>query len=125
MTDKIDTSAHAIAARKQLVDVVEAMLSGNTSFFKGARDVCELRSLIDGVSDSDKDFYAFALIYAETNYLPHEEQRHLWTPETLDILEEYFERVQIWASSFAPKACESLLRRFAQGTDGASNSQRA
>ena len=112
MSENINMNAHEIAVRKRLVDVVQAMLSNKTSFFEGARVVFELRNQINGLPEFDPDFNAFVLIYSETDHLPYEAQRHLWNPGALAKLEAEYEKTALWAASFAPEACENLLRRF-------------
>jgi hypothetical protein len=99
-------------ARNQLVEIVHAMLKKQTSFFEGAKVVFDLRSQIDGILETDPDFNAFTAIYSETDYLPYEAQRHLWSPDALAKLESEYEKTERWAESFALEACENLLRRF-------------
>lgn len=101
-----------VAARTQLVQVVQAMLNNQQSFFEGARVVFELRSKIAGVLESDPDFNAFVAIYSESDHLPYEAQRHLWSPDALAKLESEFQKTEMWAASFAPEACANLLKRF-------------
>ena len=67
MIGRIPMNPHEIAARNQLVQVVQAMLNGQKSFFEGAKVVFELRSQFGGVSESDPDFNAFVAIYSETD----------------------------------------------------------
>lgn len=112
MSRNIDKHEYEAAARKRLIEVVQAMLSKKTSFFEGAKVVFELRSHISGAVEFDPDFNAFVSIYSETEHLPHKEQRHLWGPDALAGLESEFEKTEMWASSFAPEACENLLKRF-------------
>jgi hypothetical protein len=108
---------HEIAARNQLVQVVQAMLNRQKTFFEGAKVVFELRSQIGGVSESDPDFNAFVAIYSETDHLPYEAQRHLWSPDALAKLESEYEKTELWAASFAQEACENLLSRFCDGNE--------
>jgi hypothetical protein len=99
-------------ARTKLMRIIRAMLSGNETFFEGARVVFELRNQIGGISASDPDFNAFVVIYSETDHLPYEAQRHLWSLDSLTKLGPEFEKAEAWAASFAPAACENLLKRF-------------
>ena len=103
---------HEVAARNQLVQIVQAMLKNQRSFFGGAKIVFELRSQIGGGSESDPDFNAFVAIHSETDHLPYEAQRHLWSPDALAKLESEYEKTELWAASFATEACENLLKRF-------------
>ena len=118
MSEGIDMNPYEIAVRKRLVEVVQAMLSGKTSFFEGARVVFELRNQLSGVLDFDPDFNAFVLIYSETDHLPYEAQRHLWSPDALAKLKPEYEETELWAASFAPEACENLLKRFGAPNSG-------
>ena len=106
---------HEVAARNQLVQIVRAMLKNQISFFEGTKVVFELRSQIGGVRESDPDFNAFVLIYSETDHLPYEAQRHLWSPDALVKLESEYEKIELWAASFAPQVCQNLLSRFGVG----------
>lgn len=115
MSENMDRNSYEVAVRKRLVEVVQAMLSGKTSFFEGARVVFELRSQISGVLESDPDFNAFVLIYSETDHLPYEAQRHFWNPDALAKLKTEYEDTELWAASFAPEACKNMLRRFGGG----------
>ena len=112
MSEKMAMNPHEVAARNQLVQIVQAMLNNQKSFFEGARVVFELRSQIGEVLESDPDFNAFVAIYSETDHLPYEAQRHLWSPDALAKLESEFEKTEQWAASFAPDACKNLLKRF-------------
>lgn len=104
-----------VAARNQLVQIVQAMLKNQISFFEGAKVVFQLRRQIGGVLESDPDFNAFVAIYSETDHLPYEAQRHLWSPDALAKLESEYEKTELWAVSFAPEACQNLLSRFGGG----------
>lgn len=99
-------------ARKHLVLTAQAMLSGEKSFFEGAKVVCELRPLISNVTNTDSDFNIFMTIYSETDHLPYESQRHLWSADALQKLELEFQKTEIWAASFASDACKNLMTRF-------------
>ena len=99
-------------ARKALVEILRAMLNKKLSFIEGSRIVNGYRFLIGDVQDLDPDFVPFVLIDSETDHLPGEAQRHLWSPEALARLEPEFQATEIWAESFAPAACEKLIARF-------------
>lgn len=101
-----------IVARNQLVQIMQAMLKNQTSFFEGAKSVLELRNQIDGVLESDLDFNAFVLIYSETDHLPYEAQRHLWSSDSLAKFEREYEMTELWVAAFAYEACKNLLDRF-------------
>ncbi|MFN3735426.1 DUF2489 domain-containing protein [Comamonas testosteroni] len=112
MSVSVNPQEVKVTARNQLVQIVQAMLNNQCTFFEGAKTVFELRSQIGGVSESDPDFNAFVAIYSETDHLPYEAQRHLWSPDALAKLKPEYEKTELWAASFAPEACENLLKRF-------------
>ena len=108
-------NSYEVEARNQLVQIAQAMLENQISFFEGAKVVFELRSQIGGVLESDPDFNAFVAIYSETDHLPYEAQRHLWSLDALAKLESEYEKTELWAASFAPEVCQNLLNRFGGG----------
>lgn len=100
-------------ARSELVSLVEAMLAGRQSFLEGAPQVLALQRLVGGVSDGDPDFAVFALIGSETDSLPLERVRHLWSQNALDRLAPEIEAANTWARPIAETACKRLIERFA------------
>jgi hypothetical protein len=88
------------------------MLAGELSFMEGAVEVASLRTQIGGLADRDEDFDAFVVISSETDHLPLQAQRHLWSERALASLAPDLERVQQWASGFAPQSCMNLITRF-------------
>lgn len=99
--------------RQDLVALCRAMISGELSYFEGALRVCPLRFNI-GVSEDDPDLMVFAGISSETDHLPPKHIQHRWSREALQRLQPEFERTEVWAKSFASKACENLIERFAE-----------
>ncbi len=83
MNDRLPLNESEIVARRALVCVARAMLSGQLSCLEGAVLVLGLRQGIGGLSDNDADFNAFAAISSETDDLPLAAQRQYWTPEAL------------------------------------------
>jgi len=112
MSDRPAMNESEVTARKKLLEVAQAMLDRRMSFFHGAREIFTLRYQVGGVLDSDPDFDTFIAIYSETDHLPYENQRGLWSPEALEKLKPEFKRTEDWAESFAPSACENLIARF-------------
>jgi hypothetical protein len=112
MSERQAMNEFEVAARRKLLEVAQAMIDQKMSFFEGAGNIFVLRHQIGGVSDVDPDFNAFVAIYSETDHLPYENQRDLWSPEALDKLEPEFKRTEEWAASFAPSACRNLIDRF-------------
>lgn len=99
-------------ARRELVEVARHMLSREISFHEGANRILKLRTRIRGLPDRDDDFDAFVVICSETEHLPLAAQRSLWSAKALERLAGEFERVEVWASAFAPEACRNLIARF-------------
>lgn len=98
--------------RSQLVSLAQAMLNGKLPFLEGAVQVLAIKSRLSGVADRDSDFDAFVAIQSETDHLPLEAQRPLWSPTALAELEPELRRAEEWAKSFAPSACWNLIARF-------------
>jgi hypothetical protein len=98
--------------RSRLVSVAQAMLDGKLSFFEGAVQVLAIKSQLIGVAERDPDFDAFVAIRSETDHLPLEAQRSLWSPIALAELEPEFKQTEEWAKAFAPRACRKLIERF-------------
>ena len=99
----------------RLVSVAQAMLDGELSFFEGAVQVLAIKSRLSGIADRDPDFDAFVVIQSETDHLPLEAQRSLWSPAALAALEPEFQRIEEWAKPFASPACRNLIARFGAG----------
>ena len=101
--------------RSRLVSLAQAMLDGDLSFLEGAVQVLAIKSRLSGIADRDPDFDAFVAIQSETDHLPREAQRSLWSSSALDALEPEFRRTDEWAKSFASLACRNLIARFGTG----------
>ena len=99
--------------RQKLVALCRAMLSGEVSFFEGAVQVCSLRHNIE-VPEEDSDLEAFVLIQSATDHLPLKDIPHRWSAEAIKRLQPEFEKTEVWAKPFASKACENLIKRFAE-----------
>ena len=99
-------------ARLKLVAFAEAMIKNELSFFEGASKVLSLKDDIGGISDRDHDFDAFVTITSETDHLPLEQQKHLWSKSALAKLEPEFNKTEEWAKTFAPEACKNIIARF-------------
>jgi hypothetical protein len=113
-----DNAAHTesdIGARRNIVALAKSMLSGELQYIEGADRICKLRAQFHESLIQDEDIMAFVLISSETDHLPLQAQRHLWSPAALANLESDFERVQAWAETFAPQACKNLIARFSNG----------
>jgi hypothetical protein len=101
-----------VEARQELVSLATAMLNGTMSYFEGAAKVLQIKGLVGGATDRDKDFDAFVVIGSETDHLPLAQQRRLWSKEALKKLEPEFIKTEEWASEFAPRACKNIIARF-------------
>lgn len=101
-------------ARSEVVAVAKAMLAGELSYAEGAYQICRLRSRVGGIGGRDEDFDVFVAIESETDHLPLQAQKHLWSEEALRELEPEAERTQKWAASFAERACQRLITRLSQ-----------
>lgn len=111
MKDAVALNEWEEKARAKLVELCQAMLAGQLSYFEGAVEVCQIRHQIR-VPDFDPDITAFVAISSETDHLPLERVRHRWSAEALQKLEPEFARTEQWAAPFASKACQHLVQRF-------------
>lgn len=98
--------------QRRLVSLAQAMLDGKVSFLEGAVQVLAIKNRLTERSGRDPDFEAFLVIQSETDHLPLNAQRPLWSPEALERLEPQFKRTEEWARSFASQACKNLIERF-------------
>lgn len=98
--------------RRQLTALARAMLAGELSFFEGALQVVNIKHRLSGIADDDPDFRIFLVILSETDHLPHEAQRPLWSATSLDALETEFRRAEKWAKCVTERACKNLIARF-------------
>ncbi len=98
--------------RMLLVKFAREMLAGELSFVEGAAAVVRLRGRVGGVGEFDEDFMSFVTIGSEADHLPLRAQWPVWDQAALERLAPEFERVQDWASTFAPAVCENLIGRF-------------
>lgn len=112
MEIKMTEVEYQLMCRRQLVTVLQQMLSKEMSYFEGSREVFRLRSEIDDVSNSDPDFNSFVVIYSETMHLPYQSQRNLWSSEALAQLDSEFNKTEEWADQFAPQACFNLIKKY-------------
>jgi hypothetical protein len=72
-------------ARGQVVALAKAMLAGHLPCIEGVYQICRLRSRIEGIAHRDSDFDAFGVIESETDALPLQAQRHLWSKLSLTV----------------------------------------
>jgi len=112
MVDRKAFRETEIKARGQAVTLAIEMLSGRLSYLEGAPRILALQSKIGGLEDRDHDFDVFVLIASETDHLPLEKQRALWSSAALERLTPEFERAEKWAAQFAPEACRNIIARF-------------
>jgi hypothetical protein len=112
MIDRPAINEFEAMSRHRLIELAQAMLSGDLSFFEGSVEIAALKWQVGGIADIDSDFNVFVGIASETDHLPLKRQQSLWSPEALKRLEPEFKRTEEWASSFAPSACKNLIARF-------------
>jgi len=103
-------------ARQQLVAFAMAMMNQELSFFEGAPKILSLKDNVGGVPDRDQDFDVFVVISSETDHLPLQAQRSLWSSIALDNLASEFKKTELWARKFAPEACKNLIERFSENS---------
>jgi len=112
MSDRPPKNEYEEEARRSLVHLAQSMTRRELSFFEGAVQILRLRNGIGGIQDRDDDFDAFVVIESETDHLPLNAQRSLWSPQALKKLEPEFKQIEVWARSFGDEACAKLIDRF-------------
>jgi hypothetical protein len=115
MIDRPARTEQEIDARRQVAATAEAMLAGELPFLEGTAIINSLRSKIGGVSYSDPDFTVFAGIGSESDHLPLEKQRSLWSSEAISRLEKEIKEKEERARKIALQPCENLVVRFSAG----------
>lgn len=98
-------------ARAELVHVAREMVAGNIPFIEGADQVLFLKEKM-GVPNSDLDFRVFSVIQSETDHLPRQHQRPLWSALALAAIEPELQRSEAWAKAIGAESCWNLIRRF-------------
>ena len=114
MTDRHASPKSMSKAREKAVSLATDMLEGRISYFEGAHKILALRSQIAGIDQDDPDFDAFALIESETDHLPLEKSKYLWSASALTRIAPEFSLTEEWAAGFAPRACRNIIERFAK-----------
>lgn len=117
MNDRPPLNEREEQARRSLVVLSAAMLSGDVIFVEGAVEILRLKQAIGGIAERDPDFDAFVLIGSETDHLPLKAQEHLWNANALAKLSPEFEKMEKWAATFAPEAYRNLIARFGAKTE--------
>ncbi|WP_076506536.1 DUF2489 domain-containing protein [Pseudacidovorax sp. RU35E] len=105
-------SPQKTAVCKEIVEIAQAMLDGNETYFEGSRAILNLSNSHPNLSISDEDIKIFYLICSETDHLPSRDQFHLWSEDAIAKLSEDYALTEKWASEFAPAACKSLIKRL-------------
>jgi hypothetical protein len=95
----------------KIVEAAAQMAAGSLSFIDGARQITRLRSSIAELTD-DPDIRAFVLIESETDELPSNSERHLWSADALEKLQPAIDRAEGWARQVGTPHCERLIARF-------------
>lgn len=98
-------------ARRRVVAVAEAVLSGRVGVIEGARQLVALRSSVTN-NDLDDDFIAFIAIDSETDTLPVGEVRKLWAADSLIAKDREIEGTEELYRDGAVEACRRLVARF-------------
>jgi hypothetical protein len=112
MNDREAINETEMEVRRKLVSLANAMLDGTLSYFEGASKIVEIKDRAGGVADRDEDFDSFLVIQSETDHLPLEKQKHLWSKDALAKLEPEYLKTEEWANEFLPQACKNIIARF-------------
>ena len=111
MDKTVTNESYLAAARKRVAAVASDMLSGQTPFLEGARELSSLRHEA-AVDEGDEDFLVFVAIDSDTDSLPIGDQRKHWSHESLLKLQPQIDDAIAWAKAVGSDACTSLLKRF-------------
>lgn len=98
--------------RRRLVELARDMLAGRVKYLEGAGRLAAMRFDLDGVQDRDPDFDVFVGIASETDHLPLDAQRALWSATALERLDPEIGKTEAWASEYGAVACRNLIARF-------------
>lgn len=85
------------AARQQLTLLLRSVLDGQCSYLEAAPNIVGLQSSLGGVRDFDEDFRVFVVISSETDNLPTQMTRHLWSERAARELEPEIAKYEKWA----------------------------
>jgi hypothetical protein len=99
-------------AQAALVRVVRAMLDGSLPFIEGADLILALQDQAGCIPSSDPDFRVFSVIQSETDHLPRQDQRGLWSQTALAGIDAELQRSEVWARTIGTDACRNLSLRF-------------
>lgn len=98
-------------ARRRVVALCRAMLSGELSFVEGANKLCALRYDIR-VPEHDADIMTFVAILGESDHLPSADSQRFWSSMALKRLEPELAQAESRSKTQATQACNSLIKRF-------------
>ena len=101
-----------VEARRELISLAQAMLDGELSYLEGTAKILRVLKMLSDIEEPDRDMDVFILISSETDHLPFENDRHLWSKEALNKLEPVLKRTEDWAKSVARDACKNLVQRY-------------
>lgn len=100
----------AIQSRHKIVETAAQMLACSLSFIEGARQITRLRSGAE-IHD-DPDILPFVAIESETDELPSNSERKLWSAAALEKLRPAIDKAEAWARQVGSPHCERLIARF-------------
>jgi hypothetical protein len=99
-------------ARQPLANLLRLVLSCHCSYLEAVPRVVYLGSRLGGVRHFDDDFKVFVGINSETDHLPTQATRRLWSAHAIKALEPDMVKLETRAAALAKVSCEALLARF-------------
>jgi hypothetical protein len=111
MGKTVTNESYVADVRKRVAALASEMLSGQTPFLEGARELVSLRHEA-AVEDDDADFLVFVRIDSDTDSLPIGDQRRHWSHGSLSKLQPEIDEATAWAKAVGTDACASLSSRF-------------
>jgi hypothetical protein len=96
---------------KLLLETARLMVTGELSYFDGARKMLDLKPYVSIKNITEDDFSAFKIIYSETDHIPSQALRKYMRDENLSNLEIDLKKTEAWAKLFAYEACLNLISK--------------
>jgi hypothetical protein len=99
-------------ARRQAVEVAQAILSGSIGLIAGCRSLASLAHTLVDDACVDPDFVVFVAVESETDHLPLEDQRVHWEAAAFANKRHEIHAYESQAREEVANACRSVVTRF-------------
>jgi hypothetical protein len=95
--------------------VARAVLDGEISTIEGSIKLAGYAHDVVPAWCVDADFVVFGALASETDHLPVNRVRHLWSASALSRADEEMEAITVRHRASVQRACENLIARFSSG----------